>query len=35
MKGIVFNLLQEVVTQHYGEDVWDDLIDAAGVDGVY
>ena len=35
MKGIVFNLLQEVVTQHYGEDVWDDLIDAAGVDGIY
>ncbi|MGH7026936.1 heme NO-binding domain-containing protein [Brevundimonas sp.] len=35
MKGIVFNLLQDVVTQHHGEDVWDDLIDAAGVDGVY
>ena len=35
MKGIVFNLLQEVVTQHHGEDVWDDLVDAAGVDGVY
>ncbi|WP_426051846.1 heme NO-binding domain-containing protein [Brevundimonas sp. SL161] len=35
MMGIVFNLLQEVVTQGHGEDVWDELIDAAGVDGVY
>jgi hypothetical protein len=35
VKGIVFNLLQGVVVQHHGEDVWDDLIDAAGVDGVY
>lgn len=35
MKGVVFNLLQQVVTDSYGEDVWDDLIDAAGVDGVY
>ena len=30
MKGIIFNLLQDVVSQHHGEDVWDDLIDAAG-----
>lgn len=35
MKGIIFNLLQDVVSQHHGEDVWDDLIDAAQVDGVY
>jgi len=35
MKGIVFNLLQEVVVQYHGEDVWDALLDAAGVDGVY
>lgn len=35
MKGIIFNLLQEVVTQHHGEDVWDALLDTAGVSGVY
>lgn len=35
MKGVVFNLLQQVVTDAYGADVWDDLIDEAGVDGVY
>src|SRR5919199_3218906 len=35
MKGIVFSLLQEVVTREYGEDTWDDLLDAAGLDGVY
>lgn len=35
MKGIVFTLLQEVVTNEYDEDTWDDLIDAAGVNGAY
>lgn len=35
MKGIIFNLLQDVVSQHHGDDAWDDLIDAAQVDGVY
>ena len=35
MKGIVFNLLQEVVSRDYGEDAWDDLLDAAEVGGVY
>lgn len=35
MKGIVFNVLQEVVVANYGEDVWDDLLDAAGSNGVY
>lgn len=35
MKGIVFQLLEEVVTAHHGSDTWDDLIDAAGVDGSY
>jgi len=34
VKGIVFNLLQEVVTRNHGEDVWDDLVDEAGVSGV-
>jgi len=35
MKGIVFNLLQEVVCQEYGEDTWDRLLDDAGLDGAY
>jgi len=35
MKGIVFNLLEEVVIRHHGEDVWDTLLDAAGLDGNY
>lgn len=35
MKGIVFNVLQEVVVANYGEAVWDDLLDAAGSNGVY
>lgn len=35
MKGIVFNLLQEAVTREYGEDTWDSLLDAAGLDGAF
>lgn len=35
MKGIIFNLLEEVVTQHYGADTWDDLLAAAKVDGAF
>jgi hypothetical protein len=35
MKGIVFNLLEEVVRAEYGEDTWDDLLDQAGLDGAY
>ena len=35
MKGIVYNLLEECVSRDYGEDVWDDLLESAGIDGVY
>jgi hypothetical protein len=35
MKGIVFNLLEEVVVRDYGEDTWDALLDAAALDGAY
>ncbi len=35
MKGIVFNLFEAVVQQEHGEDAWDDLLDAAGLDGAY
>src|SRR5919197_1983908 len=35
MKGIVFNLLEEVVSRDHGEDVWDALLEATGLDGAY
>ena len=35
MKGIVFNLLEEVVVDTHGEEVWDTLLDAAGLSGAY
>ncbi|HJU18830.1 MAG TPA: heme NO-binding domain-containing protein [Stellaceae bacterium] len=35
MKGIIFNLLEEVVTHHHGEAAWDDLLDRAGLGGAY
>jgi heme-NO-binding protein len=35
MKGIVFNLLEECVRREHGEDTWDALLEAAGVDGAY
>jgi len=35
LKGIIFNLVEEVVTDRYGEDTWDSLLDAAGLDGSY
>lgn len=35
MKGIVFNLLEECVTDAHGADVWDQMLEDAGVAGVY
>lgn len=35
MKGIVFNLLEEVVTKEYGDETWDRLLDEAGLSGAY
>lgn len=35
MKGIIFNVAEHVVTEQHGADAWDDLLVAAGVDGVY
>ncbi|WP_059017326.1 heme NO-binding domain-containing protein [Mycobacterium sp. M26] len=35
MKGAFFNLLEEVVVANYGDQTWDELLDAAGLDGVY
>lgn len=35
MKGVVFNLLEECVSEDFGDDVWDQMLDSAGLDGVY
>ena len=35
MKGVIFNIVEEVVVGLYDEDTWDDVIDAAGVSGTY
>lgn len=35
MKGIVFNLLEDVVIQHHGEAAWDGFLDATGLAGAY
>jgi hypothetical protein len=35
LKGIIFNLFEQVITHQHGEDVWDDVLDAAGLEGVY
>ncbi len=35
MKGIIFNLLEEIVTEEHGSDTWDDLLETAGLDGAY
>lgn len=35
MRGVVFNVLEDVVSAERGEDGWDDLLEQAGVDGGY
>lgn len=35
MKGIIFNLLEELVVRDFGPDTWDALLDAAGLDGSF
>jgi hypothetical protein len=35
MKGIIFNLLEMAVSSEHGEDTWDALLDAAGLEGAY
>lgn len=35
MKGVIFNVVEEVVTDLYDRDTWDDLLDAAEADGAY
>jgi len=35
MQGIIFNLLEEIVTRDFGANTWDDLLDGAQLDGAY
>lgn len=35
MKGVIFNLLEQVVAREHGEDTWDALLDATGLEGAY
>ena len=35
MKVIIFNLLEDVVVDAYGERRWDEVLDLAGLHGVY
>ncbi len=35
MKGIIFNLLENVVTDEFGEDAWEKILEGADVDGAY
>jgi hypothetical protein len=35
MKGVVFNLLDRVVSERYGDDTWDELLAASGLMGAY
>lgn len=35
MKGIIFNVLEDVVCAHFGEDFWCDMLDLAKVQGSY
>ncbi len=35
MRGVAFNLLEQVIIEAAGEDEWDDVLDRAGSDGVY
>jgi hypothetical protein len=35
MKGIIFNLLEDVVIKDHGGDTWDELLSATSLDGAY
>lgn len=35
MKGIVFNLLESVVQDRYGEETWESLLETTGLEGAY
>ena len=35
MKGVIFNLLEQVVSAEHGEDAWEDLLDQTGASGAF
>lgn len=35
MKGVIFNVVEEVVLELFDADTWDDLLDEADLDGAY
>ncbi len=35
MKGVLFNVVEDVVTEAISGEAWDDVIDQAGVEGAY
>lgn len=35
MKGIIFNLLEQVISDEYGPAAWDNILDTTGLDGAY
>ena len=35
MKGVIFNLVEDVVRREHGDGFWDDVIDDSGVSGAY
>jgi predicted hydrocarbon binding protein len=35
MKGIIFNLLQEVIEQEHDPDMWDFILEETGAEGIY
>jgi hypothetical protein len=35
MKGVIFNLAEEVISDGFGDEVWDDVLDASGLDGAF
>lgn len=35
MKGVIFNAVEDAVVDLYSEDVWDDLLEAANLEGHY
>jgi hypothetical protein len=35
MKGVVFNLLEQLVVAEHGDETWESLLDETGLDGAY
>jgi hypothetical protein len=35
VKGVIFNLVEDVVRREHGDEVWDEVVDASGVTGAY